>query len=92
MKVGIVGAGNVGCACAMAAVISRNGTLWNISLQAWQSFRLNIRELHHPAPLLRVFRDKLAEVGGRARKHRAAEVVKPRPCRRISESCIDLLV
>jgi hypothetical protein len=53
---------------------------------------LDIRGPDHLSPLPGVFGDELAEVGGRARQHRAAEVVKPRRRRRISESCIDLLV
>src|SRR5215471_3093880 len=37
-----------------------------------RSFRLDARELHHPAPLLSIIRNKFAELGRRAWKHRGA--------------------
>src|SRR6516165_2866735 len=44
------------------------------------------------APLLGFLGDQLAEVGGRARKHRAAEIGKPRLHLGIGEGRIDLFV
>jgi hypothetical protein len=44
------------------------------------------------APLLGFVGDELAEIGRRARKHRAAPVSQPRFDLRISEAGIDLLV
>ena len=52
--------------------------LWNIGPLA-VSLRLDAGELDHLAPLLGFLGDQLAEVGGRARKHRAAKIGKPRP-------------
>ena len=54
--------------------------------------RLGAGELDHLAPLLGLIGDELAEVGGRARKHRAAHVGDPRLDLGIGEARIDLLV
>src|SRR5262249_45228757 len=56
------------------------------------SVRLDAGELHHLAPLLGFLCDQLAEVGGRTRKHRAAEVSEPRFHVGIGEASVDLLV
>src|SRR5262249_55833136 len=48
--------------------------------------------LHHLAPLLGFLGDQLAEVSGRTRKHRAAEVSEPRFHVGIGEASVDLLV
>src|SRR5262245_30758871 len=48
--------------------------LWNICSG---SLGLDACELHHLAPLLGFLSDQLAEVSGRARKHRAAEISEP---------------
>jgi hypothetical protein len=42
------------------------------------SIRLGARERYHLAPLLGLVGDKLAEVGGRQRQHRGAEVGEAR--------------
>src|SRR6266446_2261259 len=57
-----------------------------------RSVRFGTGELDHLGPLLCLVRDELAEVGGRKRKHRAAQFGDPRLQLRIDESCIDLLV
>src|SRR5499433_3737860 len=69
---------------------SRNGTLWNIRAFP-ASVRLDACELHHLAPLLGFLGDQLAEVSGRTRKHRAAEVSEPRFHVGIGEASVDLL-
>ena len=56
------------------------------------SFRLDVRDPDHLAPLLGFVGDELSEVGGRARKHRATEVGKPRLHLGIGKGCVDLLV
>ena len=56
------------------------------------SVRFDARELHHLPPFLGLFHDELAEVGGRARKRRAAEVSKPRFDFGVCEGRADLLV
>src|SRR5262249_25613052 len=66
-------------------------TLRNTGCQ-FGSLRLDVRELHHLAPLFGFLGDQLGEVSGRTRKHRAAEVSEPRLHRGIGESHIDLLV
>src|SRR6516162_6897595 len=71
--------------------ISLNGRLWNIRAFA-ASVRLDACEPHHLAPLLGFVGDQLAEVSGRTRKHRAAEVSKPRFHVEIGEAGVDLLV
>ena len=54
--------------------------------------RLDAGEPDHLAPLLGFVRDELAEVGGRARKHRAAQIGKPRLHLGIGERGVDLPV
>src|SRR5205807_9570817 len=56
------------------------------------SVRLDTRELHHLAPLLDFIGDELAKIGGRARKHRAAQVGKPCLKLGIGEGGVDLVV
>src|SRR5262245_35442337 len=56
------------------------------------SLRLDIGGPDHLAPLFGFLSDQLAEVSGRTRKHRAAEVSEPRFHVGIGESRIDLLV
>src|SRR3954451_12564490 len=56
------------------------------------SFGLRAGELHNLTPLFRFLRDQLAEISGRTRKHRAAEISDPRFHVLIAESRIDLLV
>src|SRR4051794_17419826 len=56
------------------------------------SFGLRAGELHNLTPLFGFLRDQLAEVSGRTRKHRAAEISDPRFHVGIAESRIDLLV
>src|SRR5215218_47838 len=56
------------------------------------SIRLSPRELDHLAPLLGFLSDQLAELSGRIRKHRAAEISEPRFHVGIGESRIDLLI
>ena len=46
----------------------------------------------HLRPLLGLLGDELAEVGGRAWKHRCAHVGEPRLDLRVGESRVDLLV
>src|SRR5215510_4618638 len=70
---------------------SHNGTLWNIRAFP-ASVRLDACEPHHIAPLLRLLGDQLAEVSGRTRKHRAAEVSEPRFQVGIGEATVDILV
>jgi hypothetical protein len=55
-------------------------------------FRLDIGSSDHLAPLLGVVGDQSAEVGGRARKRRAAEVSEPRFHVGIGEASVDLRV
>src|SRR5215470_9642198 len=54
--------------------------------------RFDADGLHHLAPLLGFLGDQLAEVSGRTRKHRAAEVIEPRFHVGIGEASVDLLV
>jgi len=54
--------------------------------------RFDARELHHFGPLLRFLGDELAEFGGRAREHNAAQVGKSPHQLRISEADVDFLV
>ena len=56
------------------------------------SFGLRAGELHNLAPFFGFLSDQLAEVSGRTRKRRAAEVSEPRFHVGIGESRIDLLV
>src|SRR5262249_50549452 len=65
--------------------------LWNTRASP-ASVRLDAGEPHHLAPLLGFLRDQLAEVSGRTRKHRAAEVSEPRFHVGIGEASVDLLV
>src|SRR5262245_53507758 len=54
--------------------------------------RLDRCELDHLAPLLDFVDDELAELGGRTRKHRAAQVREPRFHLWVGESGVDLSV
>ena len=56
------------------------------------SLGLDVGRPDHLGPFLGFFRDQLAEVGGRAGKHRAAQVGKPRLELGIGEGGVDLLV
>src|SRR6516162_4161373 len=56
------------------------------------SVRLDACELDHLAPLLGFVCDELAKVGGRACKHRRAEVSNARLHLGIGEARVDLLV
>src|SRR5262245_15406935 len=69
---------------------SRNGALWNIG--RGRSVRLDVEGLDHLAPLLGFIGDELAEVGGRTRKHRAAEVSEMGLHFRVVESRVNFLV
>src|SRR5262249_839099 len=51
---------------------SSNGTLWNVP--AGGSLQLDIGDPDHLAPLFGFVGNQLAEIGGRAGKHRAAEI------------------
>src|SRR5262245_39065138 len=73
------------------ADISRNGS-YGMSAPSPASVRLDACEPHHLAPLLGFLGDQLAEVSGRTRKHRAAEVCEPRFHVGIGEARVDLLV
>lgn len=54
--------------------------------------RLDVGSPDHLGPLLSFFGDELRKVGGRAAKHRAVQVGKPRLDLGIGEAGIDLLV
>src|SRR5262245_33765518 len=56
------------------------------------SLRLDVRGPDHLAPLLDLFGDELGEVGGRARKHSATKIGKPRLHFGVGEGRIDLLI
>jgi hypothetical protein len=56
------------------------------------SLRLDVRELHHLAPLLGLVPDDFGELGGRARQRRGAEFGKPRDKLRIDQGCVNLSV
>src|ERR1700704_2726476 len=56
-----------------------------------RSLRLDIGRPDHLAPFLGFVSNQLAEVGGRARKHRAAKVGKPRLQLGIGEPRVDRL-
>src|SRR6202040_802045 len=56
------------------------------------SIRFDAHKLHHLAPFLGFVGNELAKIGGRARKHRAAQVGKPCPELGIGKASIDLLV
>src|SRR5262245_33270933 len=56
------------------------------------SLRLDVGRADHLAPLLSLFGDELAEVGGRHRHRRAAQVEQPGLHLRVVESRVDLLV
>jgi hypothetical protein len=56
------------------------------------SVRLNFREPYNLAPLLSFVDDELAEIDGRAAKHRAIQVGKPHLEFGIGECGVDLLV
>src|SRR5215813_10198849 len=60
-------------------------------ISGW-SPRLNVRKLHHLAPLLSFLRNELAEVAGRAWKCGGTQLGKPRLHVGISEGGVDLLV
>src|SRR5881392_3966376 len=49
--------------------------------------RLRSRKLHHLRPLLRLFGDELAKVGGRTREHHAAHIDELLLDLRIGETC-----
>src|SRR5262249_61911868 len=51
---------------------SQNETLWNVA--AGGSLQLDIGDPDHLAPLFGFVGNQLAEIGGRAGKHRAAEI------------------
>ena len=70
---------------------SRNGR-YGISAAAVASVCLDVGRPDHLAPLLGFVGDELSEVGGRARKHRAAQIGEPRLHLGIGEAGIDLLV
>src|SRR5262249_22647567 len=65
--------------------------LWNMDWAA-ASVRLDVEGLDHLAPLLGLIGDELAEVGGRTRKHRAAEVSEMGLHLRVVESRVNFLV
>src|SRR5262249_58937003 len=65
--------------------------LWNMDWAA-ASVRLDVEGLDHLAPLLGFIGDMLAEVGGRTRKHRAAEVSEMGLHFRVVESRVNFLV
>src|SRR5262245_55830157 len=65
--------------------------LWNIHAFP-ASVRLDACEPHHLAPLRGFLGDQLAEVSGRTRKYRAAEVSEPCFHIGIGKSSVDLLV
>jgi hypothetical protein len=71
---------------------SRNGTLWNIRPPEAALLRLDVGRSDHLAPLLGFIGDEVAEVGGRARNHRAAQVGKPRLDLGVGERGVDFLV
>src|ERR1700730_3043699 len=56
------------------------------------SLRLDVRKLHHLAPLLSFVGDELAEVRGRARERRNAQVSRSRLRPRIGEGGVYLFV
>src|SRR5436190_1789308 len=62
------------------------------SQRVLRSFHFDVREPHNLAPLFSFVRDKLSEVGGRARSHRDAQVGKPCPHIGVGECRIDFLV
>src|SRR3954469_11076301 len=62
--------------------------LENVRQSPW----LDPRELHHLRPFLGFVSDELAEFGGRAGKHFAAKLGKPRVHLGVGESGIDFLV
>ena len=70
---------------------SRNGTLWNIRPPEAALLRLDVGRSDH-LPLLGFIGDEVAEVGGRARNHRAAQVGKPRLDLGVGERGVDFLV
>src|SRR5262249_22359968 len=54
--------------------------------------RLDVGRSDHLAPLLDLFGDELGEVGGRARKHSATKIGKPRLHFGVGEGRVDLLI
>src|SRR5215475_4882022 len=70
---------------------SDNGS-YGMSAPSPASVRLDACEPHHLAPLLGFLGDQLAEVSGRTRKHRAAEVSEARFHVGIGKASVDLLV
>jgi hypothetical protein len=60
--------------------------------RARKLLRLEARELDHLGPFFCFVGDELAELDGRSRKHRAAQVGNPRLHFGIGESRVDLLV
>src|SRR5262249_12888406 len=68
-------------------------TYWRkIKLWVRRSLRLDVGAAEHVGPLLGISCDELAEVGRRARQHRAAQVGNARLHLGIGERHIDLLV
>src|SRR5215467_15346108 len=65
---------------------------YGMSVQIAGSLRLDAGGLDHLAPFLGFLGDELAKIGGRARKHRAAQVSKPRFEPGIGKASVDLLV
>src|SRR5262249_14690916 len=77
--------------CTLPPRGSRNGGLWNID-RGSASVRLDVEGPDDLAPLFAVVSDELAEIGGRAAKHRASLLDKPRLDNRIGDSGGDLPV
>src|SRR5262249_25127985 len=68
---------------------SRNGTLWNI---LGGLLRFDVGGTYRLGPLLGFLSDELAEVGGRAGKHRTATLSETPLWLGIGADCIDLFV
>src|SRR5205085_2097229 len=73
----------------------RSPVFQELALEDWAwvsaSLRLDVGRPDYLAPLLGVFDDELAEVGRRERKHRAAQVGKPRLHLGVGEARINFL-
>src|SRR5271169_773313 len=86
-----VGGASPGANCAPQAVQMKAGISDALSALGG-SIRLGTRELDDLGPLLGFLGEELVEIRSRARKHRRAQIGKPRPHVAIGENGVDLVV
>src|SRR3954471_15875558 len=96
MRQGAAGAADPAVAARASDVTAANASLPSdfmySPLDRSRLLRLHIGGADHLAPLLGLGGDELAELGGRAGQHRAAQFGQPRLQFRIGKTGVDLLV